>query len=367
MSRLDTLRGPVPPRDHNARTIAALAANPGCNRRAVMDAAGIDKDQTARHLGYPVTVGQSVFAITRARAFEEQVKANGCAQLLTLLRDKLELSLPEVAYDDVENVGGDRNLRHSRTKTLLRQAAEARGGGTLFDHPMLRLNIAGKSVYLEPALIAFQLKGRFHVVEIKSFAVIDGQADAGQVAAAARQSAVYVHALRELFADLGLDPGLISHDVILVCPENFANAPTATLVDVRQQLTVLKRQLSRLTRIDTITNELPMGLTFDLMPDEDGAPTRSRDELLKAVSEVEARYAPECLASCEMAFFCRDEARSCGSTDALGRTVRDQLGGLESVATVLGLADGTLLAGQDQAEIASQLRLVRQFRLEATA
>src|SRR5438270_10649604 len=41
--RLAELRGPVPPRHHDARTIAALTANPGCARRAVLDAAGVDK------------------------------------------------------------------------------------------------------------------------------------------------------------------------------------------------------------------------------------------------------------------------------------------------------------------------------------
>src|SRR6266542_2655711 len=48
--------------------------------------------------------------------------------------------------------------------------------GALFDHPLLRLSVGGRDVYLEPDLIAFQWKGQFHVVEIKSFPVIDGQA-----------------------------------------------------------------------------------------------------------------------------------------------------------------------------------------------
>ena len=46
-ARLDALRGPVPPRSHDARTIAALTVNPGCSRRAVLDAAGVDKRKLA--------------------------------------------------------------------------------------------------------------------------------------------------------------------------------------------------------------------------------------------------------------------------------------------------------------------------------
>ena len=41
-ARLDQIRGVLPPRNHNARTIAALTSNPGCARRAIMDAAGVE-------------------------------------------------------------------------------------------------------------------------------------------------------------------------------------------------------------------------------------------------------------------------------------------------------------------------------------
>jgi hypothetical protein len=370
VSRLDSLRGAVPAINHNARTIAALAANPGCGRRAVLDAAGIDKEKIAHHLGFPSPFGRSVFAIIREKAFEDLVKADECAHLLRLLRDKLGMSVSEVSYDDLGGVGGDATpeARHARTRDLLQRAAQdLDGGGTLFDHPLLKLATAGHDVYLEPDVIAFQIKGRFHIVEIKSFAIIDDQADAGQVSAAARQSAVYVHALRDLFTELGLDPERISHNVVLVCPENFANHPTATLVDVRQQLTVLRRQLSRLTRVDQIVDELPAGLTFDLAPDDEGTPTRPAGELASAVREVEARFAPECLSSCDMAFFCRAEARACDSADVLGRAARDELGSVESITTALGLADGALRPADEQTEIAAQLQFAHRLYAEALA
>jgi len=373
VSRLDALRGPEPAVDHNARTIAALAANPGCDRRAVFDAAGVDKQAIARHLGYPAPFGQSVFAITRARAFEELVKADGCAHLLRLLRELLGLTVAEVAYDDIADVGGNAShaVRHARTRALLRRAATAPPGdvaaaGTLFDHPLLRLDMGGAEVYLEPDVIAFQARGRFHVIAIKSFAVIDGQADPARVAAAARQAAVYVHALRRLFEEEGLDPARVAHDVVLVCPKDFANTPTATLVDVRQQLSVLARQLSRLTRVDRILDRLPPGLTFDLRKDADGTPTRSSADLAQAVRKVPARFAPDCLSSCDMAYFCRAEARERGSTDLLGRAARDELGGVASVPAVLALAEGTREPAADEVEIAAQLRLAHRLYAETT-
>ncbi|MFF5210987.1 hypothetical protein [Streptosporangium sp. NPDC000396] len=364
MNRLDELRGPVPSRAHDARAIAALAANPGCARRALMDAAGIDMDRTARHLGFPAPFGQSQFAITRGNAFETLVKESGCAELLRLLRELFGLPISQVGYQDVESVGA--HLRHSHTRALIDRAARASEDTAVFyDHPLLSLEIAGHTSYLEPDVVAFQLGGRFHIVEIKSFGVIDGQAEPEKVAAAARQAAVYVLALRTLLADLGHDPERVSHDVVLVCPENFANRPIATLIDVRKQLAVLKRQLTRMTRVDRLLEGLPDGITFDLVPDENGVPTRSADELTTALHQVSARYAPDCLSTCDMCMFCRDEARGCGFTGLLGRQVRDQLGGVSSVAEALGLAEGTLEPAEGQEEIAGLLRLADRLREEA--
>ena len=155
-------------------------------------------------------------------------------------------------------------------------------------------------MFLEPDLIAFQYQGTFYVIEIKSFAVIDGQADGGKVAAAAVQSAVYVVALRRLLTELGPDPERVSHDVVLVCPENFSNRAVATRLDVRRQLTVLGRQLGRMTRIDQLLAPLDEDLTFDLAPDRDGAPTRPIGELWEALQHIPARYCPECLSMCEL-------------------------------------------------------------------
>jgi hypothetical protein len=354
---LARIRGEVEARNHNARTISALTSNPGCNRRAIMDAAGIDKAKLAAYVGFPAQFGQSQFAITRGNVFEAQVKANGCAELLTLLREKLGLALPEVAYDDLESVGGNLSpeMRHVRTRQLLgRAASAAEDAGTLFDHPMLRLEVGGRSVFLEPDLIAFQWKGQFHVVEIKSFPVIDGQADGTKVAAAAIQSAVYVLAMRGLLTGQGFAESAVAHDVVLVCPKDFSNQPTATFVDVRKQLTVLRRQLSRLTRIDALLSLLPPGLSLST--------TRPADDVATDLREIEARYMPECLNNCELCRFCRDEARGC--TRALGRTVAEDLGGVETVETALGLARGELPVSPEQVEAATLLRLAWSVRQE---
>ncbi|MEV4200274.1 hypothetical protein [Micromonospora globbae] len=355
--RLDAIRGGVPPRRHNARTIAALTGNPGCVRRAVLDGAGVDKPKLAERIGFPARFGQSRFAITRGNAFEAQVKADGGAELLRLVAERLGVEPDERA--DWTDLGADDDLpeRHARSRELLVAAAPtgADQPAALFDHPLLSLEVAGRRVHLEPDLVAARLAGRFHVVEIKSFPVIDGQADPAKVAAAATQSAVYVLALRELLAAGGHDPGLVSHEVVLICPRDFANRPVASLLDVRKQLLVLRRQLDRMARLDDLLASVPSDFTADLAADP--------ATLAAALSRVEARYAPECLASCELAYFCRHEAR--GHTAALGRPVREALGGLATVAEVVALADGARTPDPEEAEAAALLRAAARLRAEA--
>jgi hypothetical protein len=364
-ARLDSLRGGTRPLSFTARTIAALTANPGCARRALMDAAGADKAALATHAGFPQPTGasQSPFALARGGIFEAQVKASGAADLVRLLRDRLGLDLPEVSYSDLESVGGNtsREVRYQRTRALLLRAfRHPDQAGTLYDHPMLRLQVGGHLAYLEPDVVAFQLHGKFHVVEIKSFAVIDGQADEESVAAAAMQAAAYIVALQDMLAAESL-PAAISTDIILVTPENFSPLATATFIDVRKQIAILRRQLARMARIGALLDELPAGLTFDLAPDPDGTYTRARGELASALEAVPARYQPRCLKTCELAGFCRDEARTAGALSVLGSVVRDDLGSLDSISTALALASGTRQPSADQVDIARALRYAKNI------
>ena len=360
-ARLDSLRGGTPPLSFTARTVAALTANPGCARRALMDAAGADKAALAMHVGFPQRSGasQSPFALARGGIFEAQVKASGAADLVRLLRDRLGLDLPEVSYSDLESVGGNtsREVRYRRTHALLLRAAHYPDqAGTLYDHPMLRLQVGGHLAYLEPDVVTFQIQGKFHVVEIKSFAVIDGQADEESVAAAAMQAAAYIVALQDMLTAESLPAAAVSTDIILVTPENFSPQATATFIDVRKQVAILRRQLARMTRIDVLLDELPAGLTFDLAPDPDGIHTRARGELASALETVPARYQPRCLKTCELAGFCRDEARAADALTVLGSVVRDDLGSLDSIGTALALASGIRQPSADQADIARALR-----------
>ncbi|MET9606138.1 hypothetical protein ABZZ17_13865 [Streptomyces sp. NPDC006512] len=352
--RLADLRGPaVPPRPLDARALAALAANPGCGRRALLDGAGVDKTALAAALGSPASFGQSQFAIVRGNSFEAKVKGDGGAELLRLVHDRLGGSAeppgPDALVPDLTAAGPEG--RAARTALALREATAA-GAWTLLDHPMLALEVAGTPAYLEPDAVVVHPDGRWTVVEIKSFPMIDGSADAAKVGAAARQAAVYVLALEQTAAKLaGAEVG---HRIVLVCPKDFSNQPTAALVDVRREHSVTRRQLERLTRVEDLAADLPEGLCFD--------PARTAEELDRAVSAVTAAYAPECLAACELAFHCRERSRAAGDPGALGRSVRGELGGLTTVGAALAAASG---AGPADDPAAAALHHAARLRAEA--
>ncbi|MFB7558463.1 hypothetical protein [Streptomyces brevispora] len=352
--RLAELRGPaVTPRPLDARALAALAANPGCKRRALLDGAGVDKAALATALGSPAAFGQSQFAFMRGNAFEAKVKADGGTELMRLLHERLGgpgEPPRDVAVPDLTAAGPQG--RAARTALALREATGA-GGWALLDHPMLALEVAGSPAYLEPDAVVVHPDGTWTVVEIKSFPMIDGSADAAKVGGAARQSAVYVLALERVAE--ATDGAQVGHRVLLVCPKDFSNLPTASVVDVRKQRAVTRRQLTRLTRIEDIAAALPEGTTFD--------PERSPEELDTAVESVAAAYAPECLAACELAFHCRGRARAAGAVEALGRSVRGELGGLTTVGAVLAAAAGK--EGDPADPTVAALRRAAALRAEA--
>ncbi|WUR86516.1 hypothetical protein OG967_29155 [Streptomyces phaeochromogenes] len=353
--RLAELRGPeVPPQPLDARALAALAANPGCKRRAILDGAGVNKTALASALGSPSAFGQSQFAFMRGNAFEARVKADGGAELLRLVHEKLDAgAVPPTAgaVPDLSAVGPEG--RTARTALALREATEA-GVWTLLDHPLLALDVAGSPAFLEPDAVVVHPDGSWTVVEIKSFPMLDGSADAAKVGAAARQAAVYVLALERVAARLDDTPE-VRHTVLLVCPKDFSNLPTASAVDVRKQRSVTRRQLDRLTRIEDIADRLPEGTCF--------SPDLPTADLTAAVESVPATYAPECLSACELAFHCRDHSRAEGAVTSLGRSLRAELGGLTTITDVLSAARGETGDPTDPAVAA--LRRAARLRAEA--
>jgi hypothetical protein len=314
----------------------------------------VDKAALATALGSPSGFGQSQFAFMRGNAFEARVKADGGAELLRLVHERLDRGAEPPAHARVPDLTATGpEGRAARTALALREATEA-GGWTLLDHPMLALDVAGSPAFLEPDAVVVHPDGSWTVVEIKSFPMLDGFADPAKVGAAARQAAVYVLALEEVAARLDPAPK-VRHRILLVCPKDFSNLSTASAVDVRKQRAVTSRQLARLTRIQDIADTLPEGTCF--------SPGLPAEQLTDAVESVPATYAPECLSACELAFHCRARSRQAGAVTTLGRPVRAELGGLASVEDVLAAARGE--AGDPEDPAVAALRRAAALRAEA--
>ncbi len=312
-------------------------------------------------MGSPSSFGQSQFALARGNVFEARVKSDGGSELLKLVHACLgreDGAAPEptpelVRSPDLSAIGPEG--RTARTALALREAVESPGFWTFLDHPMLALDVAGSPAFLEPDAVVVHPDGSWTVVEIKSFPMIDGAADASKVGAAARQAAVYVLALEEVAARMPDAEVRVRQRIVLVCPKDFSNLPAASAVDVRKQRSVTRRQLDRLTRVEDIAAALPPGTVFD--------PELPKAELTAAVEAVPATYAPECLAACELAFHCRDHARGEGAVTSLGRPLRAELGSLTTVDEVLAAARGE--AGDPSDPAVAALRRAAQLRDEA--
>lgn len=320
----------------------------------------MDKASLASALGSPSVFGQSQFAFVRGNAFEARVKADGGAELLRLVHEKLDRGAEPPADAHVPDLSATGpEGRAARTALALREAGAAAGASgtwTLLDHPMLALDVAGSPAFLEPDAVVVHPDGSWTVVEIKSFPMLDGAADPAKVGAAARQAAVYVLALERVAARLDPAPR-VRHRILLVCPKDFSNLPTASAVDVRKQRAVTDRQLARLTRIEEIADALPEGVCF--------SPELPAEELTAAVEAVPATYAPECLSACELAFHCRARSLEAGAVTSLGRPVRAELGGLSTVEDVLAAARGE--AGDPDDPAVAALRRAAELRAEALA
>ena len=95
-------------------------------------------------------------------------------------------------------------------------------------------------------------------------------------------------------------------------------------------------------------------------------------QLGTAVGRLDAAYSPDCLATCELAFHCRQEARCAGSVEVLGRGVRGELGSLRTVDQALAAASGASPGpepqrGPDEGADEAAARLARAAGLRAEA
>lgn len=369
---LDALGKAIGTRNASARSTAALLSNPGCDRRALLDAARVDLEKLATRLGAPTQFGQSPFAIGQGNRFEERIKEDDYAALVAAINEVLGIfeGVDRLRSVNLERVGAlrGRSLIQARAeKTAEVLEAIALGDPTaphVVDHGVTTLDVGGNTVYLEQDALAFRVGEHLRICEIKGFPIIDGTASAEKVGAAARQTAVYVASIQDTLAARGFDASLVSSEVVLVCPKNFTIGPVAVLVDVDREVRALRRQLRRRLDVGLLAGQLEDGLRSEglelraLIEKVGATRTGATDDQAVTrdlIDHLPFRYAPECLSACDLARHCRGCSEAADEPGRLGGDVAALLGGVDTVASAIALADGRP-PEPDQAEVAELLQ-----------
>jgi hypothetical protein len=369
---LERFRGEFPRQPLNARRVAGALEAPGCQRRTALDAAAVNLDKLGSLISNSPRDRQSPFTITRGNQFEQQMVANGMAEIVSLARRHLGLLIPEVRQHDLSasalreaypGVNGTRmnelreRLTRQRAEEMLTDPSQAYN---LIRHAMTRLDFGGEIVYLEQDVLAFAVDGRIHVVEIKSYPRIDGRADPVKASATVRQTAVYVLSLQNLMVDFGAPPDVVSTITMIVLPENLFLRPTAVTIDIEMYVRRLRRQLALVPRAAEILDVLPVGTRLPALP----ADRADVDELTEAAAAAREALAPlpprftDGCVSCPLFHHCRDEAERHRSTARLGSVVAGACGSVTDIGVALALADGRR-APVDASEAAVAVTLAR--------
>lgn len=318
----------VPTRAPNARSTAALLDNPGCQRRTLLDAAGLDLSAIAEQAGAPQPFGMSPFALGQGIRFERTVlnPDDQYATMRQLLADTglwdMNDTFRYVSIADITSSEHD-DIRAARADTTTRILADilTAGDAALIEHAVTSFDLNGNLVYLEQDALAVTPNGTLHVIEVKGFPIIDGEADPVKVGAAARQSAVYLCSLHDTFTAHQLDPTAISPTIILVCPRNFGNQPVAAPINISREVRALRRQIRRRDHL-TITVREPAGhTTADL------------------IDAIPYRYTPSCLAGCDLARYCRGCAQHDNQPARLGGSAATLLAAVPTIDDAIRLLD----------------------------
>lgn len=363
-------------RTASARSTAALLSNPACERRTVLDAGRVDLVKLAERLGAPAQFGQSPFAIGQGNRFEERIKADGYASLVTAINDLLGIfeGVEDLRSVNLERVGNLRGrelvkARAARTADVLEAIAKGEPDAPhVVDHGVTTLEVGGNTVYLEQDALAFRVGEHLRICEIKGFPIIDGTASPTKVGAAARQTAVYVASIQDTLAARGFDLALVSSEVVLVCPKNFSITPTAVLVDVDREVRALRRQLRRRVNVSSIAARIRAdakndGVDLDVLLATAKASelgTKADQEAAQGiVDQLPFHYVPECLSDCDLARHCRSCSVAADQPARLGGDVSALLGSVDTIADAIDLIDGAE-PSPDQAEVADLLRATSQ-------
>ncbi len=328
--------------------------NARCESNAVAAILGVSMAEVARREGLPPTMGQSPFAIARGKQFEASLFKEDAKRLREALADS-GVPLPKSAsLRDLRirlNGGGLHTLDEAfeLTQQLLREAA-AGGAQQGLLVPSATVKLPGSPPMLPEAMLVLDvllvLSGtppRLVVGEVKTYPDRHGHTDRGELATARAQAGVYVHALREVLAAMGLDGKLEVYDQgFLVLTKPMTNFPSVRAgEDLRFQAERAERGLVRL-------RERATALAAD---------AGALKDRIGAVLAAPCSYVPSCVSFCDRATGCQERALAAGDPIVLGEDVARFASGVTLDRIAALLQGGKAGKPRDEAERVLLIRI----------
>ena len=354
--------------------LAAAAEHTDCTFSNLALAGRVNLEQLFGGTRYEPGTGADPLAIKRGRLFEEILKKDDYAELLNLLYEQdaamgafgADARIARLRDIPVPSGRSGFELRAAATRVELGKIArKAWDAPTLIDGAVIRARIAGEIAYFEADGLAAASNGALHVVEAKSFPLIDGRCDPVKLGAACVQAGLYAGLVRAQLREDGLPGETVSDTGFIVLPKNTRLGRAVLL---RQNLTFHIRRAERLLSLASLDVGAVERIQDHPFPSEKTVAAERIDALSHLMDQAGTQYRPECLEHCAAAKLCRERAYRAGRVALLGDQVRRELTGIDTLPRVLELAGGAeaLESEQDSArELGRARRMYRRALKEA--
>jgi hypothetical protein len=349
-----TLKPPMDEKRDTRRRFEQWAGNPACQANTISAVHGIQMADVARSEGATSIMGQSPFAIARGVTFERSLFRDNAAELRSALEENGVLPADSLGFNDLRlrrNGGPMRDLDAAREATieLLRKLSNERGElrPTIVASPTV---LIPSGVMLPEALLVIDLLAvdyaaegvTITVGEIKTYPDRGGHTDSHELATARAQCGVYVHALRMVLGQLGLERKVTvaDHGFLVLSRPGFNKPSVRAGEDFRYQAWRAQRGF---VQLEAAAKNLP---PFD--HNEDPA------ERIRAVREAATAYDSSCVTFCDRAPICFRAALEAENPAILGHDVARFLGNIP-LGRAMQLMDGAVARNEAEEDLATRL------------
>ena len=348
--------------------LAAAAEHTDCAFSNLALAGRVNLEKLFGGTRYEPGTGADPLAIKRGRLFEEILKKDDYAELLNLLFEQdaaMGTFGPDARIARLRDLPAPPGrsgleLRAAATRVELGKIArKAWDAATLIDGAVIRARIAGEIAYFEADGLAAATGGVLHVVEAKSFPLIDGRCDPVKLGAACSQAGLYASLVRAQLREEGLPEETVSDTGFIVLPKNTRLGRAVLL---RQNLAFHIRRAARLLSLASLDSGVRERIQDHPFPSEKAVAAERLDALSHLMDHSGTHYRPECLEHCAAAKLCRERAYRAGRVGLLGDQARRELTGIDTLPRVLELAAGAEPMASEQDSARELVRARRMYR-----